>query len=238
MRYLTAVAALGLLLAVTGTAGATQIWDRPEYRPSSNLTLGAYNDGSQTPHSGAVGWVIAQDFQLNLLYQSPYTEGQINPFNDYGDPNTLNFPDNDYYFLRLDENGGLPIGIWDYENAVQQVAPDSGEDWVEWTLSYWSHSDGFFQTIFAGDILSDIPDDPYLRVRPSAGYRTFLWDGLANDVEIFDGATVKCEVLGYWYLGDLAEGTQLNAKLIPEPVTMAGLMIGIGALGGYIRRRR
>jgi len=33
-------------------------------------------------------------------------------------------------------------------------------------------------------------------------------------------------------------GKQDFVRIIPEPVTMAGLMLGIGGLGGYIRRRR
>jgi len=31
---------------------------------------------------------------------------------------------------------------------------------------------------------------------------------------------------------------QFDVTMIPEPVTMAGLMLGVGALGGYVRRRR
>lgn len=32
--------------------------------------------------------------------------------------------------------------------------------------------------------------------------------------------------------------TRYHDDLVPEPVTMAALMMGIGGLGGYIRRRR
>jgi len=241
MRYLTALAVLGLVLAVTVTAEATSIRDHPDYVPSSNLVLGTYYDGSQTPHNGAVGWVIADPFQLNLEYQSGIDNSNIDAFNAYNpDGWPLNFADNSYYFLQIDENGNLPIGIWDfYSSPMQQsYAPDSGEDWVQWTLSYWSHSGGYFQTILAGDILEEIPDDPYLRIQPTAGFRSFLGDGLANDVEIFNGGTVRCEVLGYAYTGSLGQGTTLQPKLVPEPMTMAGLLLGVGALGGYLRRRR
>lgn len=36
------------------------------------------------------------------------------------------------------------------------------------------------------------------------------------------------------------QGNFVNGSLtvVPEPVTMAGLMLGVGALGGYLRRRR
>jgi len=237
MRYLRSFVGAALILAIAATAGATSIQDRPEYRASTGLTLGEYYDGSQTPHYGAIGYVIADPFQLNLLYQQPYTEAQINAFNDYGYPTTLNFPDNDYYFLRINTSGGLPIGIWDYENNVQYYAPDNEEPWVKWTLSYWSHSGGYFHTVFAGDIL-DMADDPYLRVVPGAAYRTFLWDGLANYVEVFSGATVQCEVLGYYTYGDIEQGTQLDVKLVPEPLTMLGVFLSVSALTGYIRKRR
>jgi hypothetical protein len=31
---------------------------------------------------------------------------------------------------------------------------------------------------------------------------------------------------------------EITEQIIPEPMTMAGLMLGVGALGGYVRRRR
>jgi len=236
-KLITICVVMTMILAISSVANATgtyaDLTGRAEYRASTGLTLGAhYNPvASGESHEDAIGYVIANPFQINLLYQADINDSAIDAFNDYGYPTTLNFPDNDYYFLRIDEGGGLPIGIWDFTNGIQCYAPDSGESWVEWTLSYWSSSGGYYQTIFAGDII----DDPYLHVRPTAGFRSFLGEGLANDVEIFDGATIDSEVLGYTFTGDLGEGSFLEPKLVPEPATIA--LLGLGGLT-LLRRKR
>ena len=241
MKVLHLLAVTGLILAVTATAGASSIQDRAEYRPSTGLTLGSLYDGTDGTVWGGIGYQLNADFQLNLVYQDGVDDSAVDALNDYNYPTALNYSDDERYFLRVDAGGGLPIGIWDFANQTQYYAPDSGNSEIQWTLSYWAgpYSGEYqFHTIFAGDILDTIPDDPFLRVLPSAGYRTFLWDGLANDVEVFEGATINSEVAGYYYLGDLTEGKVLDVKLIPEPVTMAGMLMGVGGLVGYIRRRR
>jgi hypothetical protein len=222
-RLIIICTVITMILSVVGVSHAG-IQDHPNYVPSSDLVLGP-------PDAGGKGWQIAQDFQLNLVYQSGIDDTAIDAFNNYNYPTALNFADNEYYYLKVDTNGSLPIGIWDFDNGTQEYAPDSGEEWVKWTLSY--HGSTGYQTIFAGDITGD----PFLHVRPTAGYRTFLWDGLANDVEIFNGATVKSEVLGYLYTGDLCEGSVLSPKLIPAPGAI--LLGGIGvSLVGWLRKRR
>jgi len=59
----------------------------------------------------------------------------------------------------------------------------------------------------------------------------------------FTGSAVFTDVdrLSILLQGETSGDYQIDlgtTGLIPEPVTMAGLMLGIGALGGYIRRRR
>ena len=242
MRYVAFLAGIGLLLAVTGTAGATSIRDRAEYRPSSDLTLGTYVAGQ--------GYQMPDEFQLNLEYQAAIPDAEIEAFNDYfldKTPPELNFPDGERYYLMVDCDGNLPIGIWDYiaSPMAQEYAPDSAEDWVQWTMSYryTSGTDDYFQTVLAGDIVTS-GSDTFLRVLPSTGFRAFVGDAAANYVEVFDGATVLSEVLGYHpsqTCSDLEAGTAtgtLEAELVPEPVTMAGLMLGIGCLARYVRKRR
>ena len=241
MRVLQLIVVAGLILAVSGTAGASSIQDRPEYRASTGLTLGNLYDGTDGTVWGGIGYQLNADFQLNLVYQDGVDNDDVDDLNDYGYPSALNYADDERYFLRVDAGGGLPIGTWDFVNLEQHYALDSGADWVKWTLSYWAgpYSGEYqFHTILAGDILDTIPDDPFLRVVPSAGYRSFLWDGFANEVEVFDGAFIDSEVAGYYYTGDLGVGKVLDVKLIPEPVTMAGMLMAVGGLAGYIRRRR
>ena len=226
MKKLIKICAVMTMLFAASNVAQAGIQDHPYYVPSSNLVLGSLD--------ATKGWQIAQDFQLNLVYQAGIADTAINAFNNYNYPTALNFADNEYYYLKVDTNGSLPIGIWDFRAGAttpQQYAPDSGESWVEWTLSY--HGSNGYQTIFAGDITGD----PFLHVRPTAGYRTFLWDGFANDVEVFSGATVSSEVLGYVYTEPLGEGSVLEPKLTPVPGAILLGGIGVG-LVGWLRRRR
>ena len=62
MRCLKWCIAAGLILAITGMAGAASIRDRAEYRPSSDLLLGSYVAGK--------GYQMPDEFQLNLEYQA------------------------------------------------------------------------------------------------------------------------------------------------------------------------
>jgi hypothetical protein len=230
-------AAIAVILTV-GSIALADITSNLNYVPSSSLTLGANVSGR--------GYIVPQEFQFNLLYQSGIPDSAIDNFNNFGvtlgSGGHLNFPD--YvtnspaaYYLKISSTGGLPIGIWDYTDAnpltAQHFAPDSGESWVQWTLSYYEQTNNdFYQTILAGDIV----DNSFLRVSPTAGYRTFLWDNLAaNGVEVFNGATLNSEVLGYSFTSPIGENSVLTPTLVPEPATIG--LLGFGALG-LIRRKR
>ena len=223
-RTIVICAVMAMFLAV-GDVALADITDNPGYVPSSDLTLGSY--------VASKGYQLAAEFQLNLVYQSGIDDDDIDAFNAYNVPDKLNFADYHYYYLMVNPAGGLPIGIWDFRadaDPHQLYAPDSGQSWVQWTLSY--HGSTGYQTILAGDIV----DDPFLRVRPTAGFRSFLGEGLANDVEIFNGATVDCEVLGYIYEGTLATGLSLEPKLVPVPGAVLLGVLGLGVVGIKFRK--
>jgi len=243
MRDVKLCLAVGLILAVTAMAGAVTIRDRAEYRPSSDLVLGTYVAGK--------GYQMPDEFQLNLEYQAGIPNQDIEDFNDYfldHTPPELNFPDGEQYYLEVNCSGGLPIGIWEYRTSPyeQYYAPESAESWVQWTLTYYAGGSGagFFHTVLAGDIVNPGGPDTYLRVQPTGGFRSFVGDAAANYVEVFDGETVASEVLGYHSpvgCSDLAGGTAtgtLEADLVPEPLTMLGVLAGISGLAGYVRRRK
>ena len=215
------------VLITVSVAQAVSIRDRAEYVPSSSLSLGSLD--------ATKGYALASDFQLNLEYQIGIANSSIEGFNDWRAPSlgSWNFPDGDdgYYFLKIDQAGSLPIGIYDYETPPEQLySPDSGSSWAQWTLSYWDDQGGnwYFQTILAGDII-----DNTLHVNPTGEYRTFLWDGLANAVEVFGGATIDCEVLGYSFTGQITNGSILTPNLVPEPATM--VLVGLGGI--FLRRK-
>ena len=224
MRRTTIICAAMSMFLAFGDVALADITDNPGYVASSDLTLGSYEAGK--------GYQLAAEFQLNLVYQDGIDDSSIDAFNAYMTPD-LNFADHEYYYLMVDEAGGLPIGIWDFRadaDPHQLYAPDSGQSWVQWTLSY--HGSSGYHTVFAGDIVGD----PYLRVRPTAGFRSFLWDGLANEVEIFNGATVDCEVLGYVYEGTLGAGLSLEPKLVPVPGAVLLGILGLSVAGIKLRK--
>ena len=59
-----------------GAVSADQIWDQPGYNPSSDLVLGAW--GQEWGDSW--GYVIADPFQINLLYQAGMLDSDIDAF--------------------------------------------------------------------------------------------------------------------------------------------------------------
>ncbi len=233
MRYLTICLAAGLILTVTATAGATSIWDRAEYRPSSDLLLGATGAG----YNGDSGYSITDAFQINLLYEAGMTSAEmaaVDAFNDLNMP-ALNFDDEEWYFLQIDLSGGLDATEYDAGVTVGGEVTATG---FQWTLTGWN------QTVFAGSII-DEGASQFLLVDPAQGYRAFPGDLMVNDVEVFDGI-VPSEVIGYRIHMDRTtfesqtdfDEQVLEVQIVPEPLTMLGLFTGIAGLAGYIRRRK
>lgn len=226
---MTLCLAMGLILAIHGLAQADQIWDRPEYRPSSNLVLGSYG----TEWGGSQGYVIAQDFQINLLYQPGVLNSAIDSINDYfltdPTPTGLNFADNEEYVFNFNLSGGLQV--YQHPDTTQG---DSGASNIQWTLTGWH------QTILAGDIVDLGSNNYFFRVLPAATYRPFPNDPPVNDVEVFSGL-MACEVLGYYFHGDLTaslEGGTLEVQHVPLPGALVLLGAGIVRLVAYGRRKR
>ena len=88
----------------------------------------------------------------------------------------------------------------------------------DWTLGYGSNPDTtiveYSDLIEAGDYLT-------------------VSDSVSWDVEI-PNLTEPNTWWSTWSYGEAG----VEVEPVPEPVTMAGLMLGIGAIAGYIRRRR
>jgi len=61
-----------------------------------------------------------------------------------------------------------------------------------------------------------------------------------SGAETFTSVTFGNTAAGsdYFAFDDMTIGTLEQVKIVPEPVTMAGLFLGVGGLAGYLRRRK
>ncbi len=243
-RFATAATVVALVAAAgqaDWTGSYADLTGRAEYEASTNIALASDTlytglGGASPGYNGGIGYQLS-DFQLNLLYQEikdktkAETRGDIEAFDDwrYASLGEHNFPDGETYFLRVDTDGGLPIGNWGDLDGTQEYQSDSGESWVQWTISGWwdnsTHTQAEYHTILAGDMVGD----DYLRV--VGDYRSF--GNEVNVVEVFEGERLLCEIGGYTLdVGNL----NLDVTLVPEPATLA--LLGSAGLLGLLRRRR
>jgi len=208
-RLLTICAVAALVLAVSGLVQAGTIASDPDYKASTDLSVGAWT----TIRAGTIyeltGYQISDEFQLNLLYQAGILDSDIDNINHYWDPMgwNYNFGDNEEYLLNVSATGGLTI--YEYDNMAE--TPGGSE--IKWTLTAWH------QTILAGDIIDNGDGTITLQVLPVGTYRPFVGDPPVNNVEVFDG-DLDCEVLGYTFTGAISgigNGSVLSVNLAPAP---------------------
>jgi len=265
MRFLTAVAALGLLLAVTGTAEATSKWYPFEFTAKDLWTYsqphwfetapnpadeGAqYQDSPRRHHQvwkssgidttwspygdeGTEPGTYAGTF-ANWAASSAGQAYQIDSFNFWGGDgaNAKNLFDEKYLSVPNATDHGVSSWVITSTPAgwTGTIIPST---WLpERAYPEWYASDGVGITqadindpslVFGFDVLIQNPASAF-----EADGRMRIWfGGLAYD-----------EVTEQDWTSEGFDGV-MTLKPVPEPVTMAGLILGIGALGGYIRRRR
>jgi len=229
MRYVTAVAALGLLLAVTGTAWAITI--------DGTSSPGEWDDATVIPVASAKG-------------------------------NVSVYADTNYLYALLDVTGDildtrLP-GEYDHGEKVGININPSGNTWATYqcdlifqtcmSAAGWGGTsagaiDGFAasQWNVNGADQTSLPAHLATVTLYDTGHRVtelmMPLDTIAPSVgdTLRIGGAVDFSGSSYKYppgIDWLDPGTYAEITVVPEPVTMAGLMLGIGAIGGYIRRRR
>jgi len=273
MRYVTAVAALGLLLAVTGTAEATGItldvypssapnaygspsWAQYMANALNSLEngLGNVGDRSTDPTAYEIAPPVIEPGEIAVTSFNSW-RGQINPpspfDNEYG--NRMHFG------LHAYGDGTTQFALEDLTFEMHSTDPGDSlafsGDFIAYnyngTSRYgidWGSDDakgGGDDTVYTSGNGTTLVDElVYVGVgnawwpggdaadpsNPPEGAQAAMDDYVAWVTSI--GPEVSCTYEINGYTGSA------SVDVVPEPVTMAGLMLGIGALGGYIRRRR
>lgn len=238
MRYLGMLAALGLILAVTATAGAITFTGTQAGKPplSGTISFDASNMYvSATVGQAALAWdedylAIALDCNNDDLW----TEGLdvILAYRAYN---------NEGATWRVVDTLEYSGGVWDCPWSSSDKRLPGDADWPT----------GLTMTVAAsGQDYVYNATIPFSAMEVSAGDTIgILVQGFDKNVSIYGG---NGRAINFWpnstcfnALYDPAQfyDVQLSASVpvsdpIPEPMTMAGLVLGVGSLVGYIRRRR
>jgi len=210
MRYLTAVAALGLLLAVTGTAGATTV-------PFTGDYWGNVPDGRFQPGDTVSGQVT----------YDPTAAFDETPEDIPG-----------WGWMRTRESDSAILSL--------DLTVTRGTSTVYTTsLASW---DTQYAKFYSQDMFEVVAEEVRFRLNATNSSDYVL---LTFDNSWYPSSADPYYLTDPDWMGDLSLGRlqlrlddeptkiySFDAKVIPEPVTMAGLVLGVGSLVGYIRRRR
>jgi len=220
MRYAGLLAGIALLLAVTGTAGAITIdgiispgeWD-PYYLGTVTTD---WKGGTSTDVYG-----YADDTYLYAAYVADTSTDGWNAAS------------------------GLGVGAnLDYWTPVTAVWPDQGYTHIS------PYGDGFAQTDGSGWTWPDGWGNGDWAVRGIEMYVGHpMWNTNPNpnvaELKIplslleYAGTDGVIGLSGqYWQYNFAPPLLVTTSPPVPEPVTLAGLVLGVGSLVGYVRRRR
>ncbi len=291
MRYVAILAGIGLLLAVTATAGALTYTFDPDdliqaYPGSAGMSDIAGENKATQPNARRTHqpWAVGM---YETFYNPAGAKPQPDSYNTY-----MNWRDGlgvgegiSGFNIWLQDNPrarswGEKV-VWDPDGPAPTGTADADGKWdVEvipnpWGTGWlvqWSTDDpaDYINTIsdigdfsFSGTAYWDNNENKYDASDPEVqlGEDVRIWFGAVNWTEADgqDGWTKDWSVHfddqgwgtrspndgGPWSVGFVdSEGYGsgyegvLNIQAVPEPVTMAGLMLGIGCLARYIRRRK
>jgi hypothetical protein len=280
MKYLAAIAGIGLFLAVTGTAGAmTLAFDANDifnyattddtrlnqqgtarYIQTSGVTgryYQTYNDGTRD-----IGATAAKDLQsvANILDWSATVGFQGVSHIQLWLSNATNAPKWGEKVVQVGYQNSLTASVngeydwtatigenpWDADGNNPPYVP--GEDQYgivhyNTVLGGAGHQNALSLDFNPADDLWSVTGDFYVDNNANGVYDTGDTDlVLGDEYTLWFSAAFN-----NWHCVDaygndawgsfLMEGT-LSATAVPEPITMAGLVLGLGSLATYLRRRR
>jgi len=222
---------LGLTLGITSPSGPTLLGAPDAFRPkidSSNTTVGGeiVDDAlttKYTPGGGFMWNTSGVSFQINLLRSLSIpiysTEnppvGSVEYWN--GDrpvpmPNG-NWVDPEYYALKIDANGNLPV--YTYGSEVG----DFEDGLVQWTITGWG------QTVLRGTIDTTTQGKTILVVK-NQEYRQFSSALNVNPQESFTG-TMYTDVVSYTFDGAVEDFTTGKVLTVTTSPTAPNNPVGL-----------
>ncbi len=201
-KFFTIFAAVIIIISTGVMVQAQTILDRPEYRPSTDI----YYDMATGQLLGSVYPILPeadQDFQLNILYQAPFSNNSIDQFNDNngGGAGVNNFGDPESYWLEMS------VGTASVEFANLDPGPCTTDilESADWTITgKWGDC---HHTIMSGSMAGD-----KLTLSPRK-YRSYDGEGSANENEPFDGGLLDIEIASYT-VSDMGDGVGKLTVLI------------------------
>ncbi len=279
MRYAGTLAALGLLLAVTGTAEAVTIqmyaspapngygspnWDAYVSNLTTSLKDGSTSAGNPATDPDAfytIGAFLPTDVAVTGFHSWKSIAHAGSPFDqEYGQ--RLHFPwvvqsETVLNDIKLSNVGNMDIYWKDPDETWGTTNPNDPTEFAAYgdAASYRlpNYSSSRIGIKANGTIVDSGSADQMVNKIVYAGYG-MAWavyhddTGAETDQErldmllddLGDGSLkyLRATVTYYDDCNNVLADEQLKVLPVPEPVTMAGLILGIGALGGYIRRRR
>ena len=247
MRYVGLLAGIGLILAVTATAGANTV------ASSTMWFQGSLTEGPTGVYTGIVymvdeatlgigDGVAGYDVYAKNGAAARFSEDtDIDPITNHdGWPTwTPDTPDWYQYSLKLTKTGWAVRNHAGSTAEAPQTTPARGVPMsgsMDWFSSIATETD-------VGAYISGMGTAKHAGWAGSNGGGAGAWDmdwSWGSEVVPLQYADflVEITVTGQCLLQKDCYYVDVKMTPVPEPVTMAGLMLGIGCLSRYVRRRK
>ena len=259
MRYVKLLAGIGLLLTVAGTAGASSVVSLPNGTVTADTYYGghglnAYWAESVVPLNLSGNWVKQVSGKITNISHPSTTWVEIGVI-----------PKDKYDYWQTAFGGGWRPAVFD--KGLYVVHWDDGTDldlalqegWDDWSSTTYHNKNGGNQP-FAWPLTAPTASDPWefaFTMSPTTPGNSYL-SVTATNASVYgtqpfpygvtDGEPVPNDndYSDAYLIAQIWSNTEdasfsfedVQAEVVPEPVTMAGLILGVGCLARYVRKRR